>query len=161
MGLTIYGVDTSLWQSSNQAYPPVIHFDCSLAARKGAQFGYMKVTTGTFKVDPEWQYTYECWRLHNKKRGFYHWITNEDGNLQANKFLGAIGLKKGELPDAMDVEVPCYAKDVWKFASSLRDRTGKYPICYTSPYAWTKVIDGWTLVGLRLVRYKRLTESKI
>lgn len=72
--------------------------------------------------------------------GLYHFVTTQNGVLQADHFLGTVGGRLGVLPVVLDVEQQSLSAQIVKdCAQRIEERTGALPLIYTSVNFWGKV----------------------
>lgn len=155
MARTVPMIDVSFWQESNRAYPPIIPMDWSKAAAKGVQGAYIKVSQGQ-RSDPATSNHNALAGAHNIKRGGYHYMENAEGQQQAIYYLNAAAEMPWEMSPALDVEVKCYAKDIWAWVWKVYAETSQWPLIYTSEGAWGNVTDGPVVWHGRTTTYKQL-----
>jgi hypothetical protein len=124
------GCDTSHWDGT-------INFPIMQGA--GARFVYFKASQGTSLPDSQ----------YNASRasvgsimpwGSFHFLTTENGAMQADYFCNIVGDNPGVLPPVLDVELQSVASSVIKaYCIEHCARLNRYPIIYTSAYFWDKV----------------------
>ncbi|KNB52215.1 glycoside hydrolase family 25 protein [Streptomyces caatingaensis] len=98
----LHGVDVSSYQSTD--YPI-----------SGQDFAFVKVTEGMSYTNPRWVAQRDHARRGGLVVGYYHFVTPGSMSAQANRFLGKIALREGDIL-ALDWEhtgVPCADKDRW------------------------------------------------
>ncbi|MFI0742887.1 glycoside hydrolase family 25 protein [Streptomyces sp. NPDC021100] len=98
----IHGVDVSSYQSEN--YPVA-----------GQDFAFVKVTEGMSYTNPKWVAQRDRARAAGLVVGYYHYVTPGSMSAQADRFLGKIALRAGDVL-ALDWEeagVSCADKDRW------------------------------------------------
>lgn len=126
----------------------------SSAKSKGARFVYIKATESTTYKNPYFAQQYNGSYGAGIIRGAYHFATpnTSSGSAQANYFVdhGGGWSRDGKtLPPALDLEYnpygsSCYGKThaqmvawVRAFASTVKQRTGRDVVIYTSTSWWT------------------------
>ena len=139
------GMDVSSYQGA---------VNWSSAASHGAKFAYIKATEGTGYTNPEFAQQYNGSYHAGIIRGAYHFALPNvsSGATQANYFVNHGGgwSKDGKtLPPAIDLEYnpygsSCYGKThaqmvswIRDFANTIKARTGRDMVIYTSTSWWT------------------------
>jgi GH25 family lysozyme M1 (1,4-beta-N-acetylmuramidase) len=139
------GMDVSSWQGN---------VNWSTAAANGARFAYVKATEGTTYTNPYFAQQYNGSYNAGLIRGAYHFALPNvsSGSTQAAWFVnhgGGWSADGKTLPPALDIEynpygATCYglsqaAMVTWirDFSSTVRSRTGRYPVIYTTTNWWT------------------------
>jgi GH25 family lysozyme M1 (1,4-beta-N-acetylmuramidase) len=124
------------------------------AAGRGVRFAYIKATEGTYYRNPSFASQYNGSYNAGIIRGAYHFATpnTSSGATQANYFVdhgGGWSADGKTLPPALDLEYnpygsACYGKThaqmvAWirDFASTVKHRTGRDVVFYTSTSWWT------------------------
>ncbi|MBC2874167.1 MULTISPECIES: glycoside hydrolase family 25 protein [Streptomyces] len=98
----IHGVDVSSYQSENYSVA-------------GQDFAFVKVTEGMSYTNPKWVAQRDRARAAGLVVGYYHYVTPGSMSAQADRFLGKIALRAGDVL-ALDWEesgVSCADKDRW------------------------------------------------
>jgi GH25 family lysozyme M1 (1,4-beta-N-acetylmuramidase) len=139
------GIDVSNWQG---------HIDWASVAAAGVKFAYIKATEATSYTDPQFQTNYAGAADAGLIRGAYHFAVPNvsSGAAQANFFVdhGGAWVADGRtLPPALDIEYnpygsdPCYGLTqrqmtswVAEFATTVFDRTDRWPVIYTTTNWW-------------------------
>lgn len=120
----LHGVDVSSYQSAN--YPI-----------RGQDFAFVKVTEGMSYTNPRWVAQRDHARSGGLVVGYYHFVTPGSMSAQADRFLGKIALREGDIL-ALDWEhtgVPCADKDRW--IARVRDRArGHRVVLYCNRDFW-------------------------
>ena len=126
----------------------------SAARSNGARFAYIKATEGTTYKNPFFAQQYNGSFNAGIIRGAYHFALPNvsSGATQANFFVSHGGGWSNDgktLPPALDMEYnpygsSCYGKSAagmvaWMhdFVNTVKARTGRYPVIYTSTSWWT------------------------
>lgn len=127
----------------------------SQVAANGARFAYVKDTEGTTYRSPQFNAQYDGARTAGVVRGAYHFAlpNTSTGTAQAEYFLAHGGgwTRDGRtLPPALDMEYNPYGADCYglspqamvawvrSFSDRIHQRTGRYPVIYTSTRWWNK-----------------------
>lgn len=158
------GLDVSSYQGS---------VNWPATAGGGAAFAYVKATESTNYVNPSFGQQYRGAAQAGLVRGAYHFATpnTSDGPSQANWFAdhgGGWSPDGRTLPPAIDLEYnpygpQCYGMTpaalvawVHAFADTLRARTHRFPVIYTSARWWGMCMGGdasFTSDPLWIARY--------
>lgn len=139
------GIDVSNWQGQ---------IDWSTVATEGVRFAYIKATEATNFTDPDFAANYRGAADAGLIRGAYHFAVPNasSGTAQADFFVDHGGSWTADgrtLPPALDIEYnpygadPCYGltrsqMNSWiaAFAATVYDRTGRWPVIYTTTNWW-------------------------
>ncbi|MFD0962589.1 glycoside hydrolase family 25 protein [Pseudofulvibacter geojedonensis] len=96
----VYGIDVSHYQGKinwNKAFKIQDSFPIS--------FVFVRATAGKDRVDRKFKRNWKQVKKKNIVRGAYHYYRpNENSLLQANNFINAVRLEKGDLPPVLDIE---------------------------------------------------------
>ncbi len=133
--------------------------DWSAVAGAGAKFAFMKATEGTTYTDPQFTANYSGSANAGLRRGAYHFALPDrsGGVAQALFFLdhGGGWVADGHtLPPVLDIEYNPYGTADWAgwcygltttqmsawiadFATTVHDRTNRWPIIYTTTGWWS------------------------
>ncbi|MDQ0383049.1 GH25 family lysozyme [Amycolatopsis thermophila] len=144
------GLDVSHYQGA---------VDWAAAAANGAKFAYLKATEGTGYTDPQFAANYSGSANAGLARGAYHFALPSDssGAAQATFFLAHGGgwVADGRtLPPVLDIEYNPYGTADWAgwcynltpaqvaawisdFATTVHDRTNRWPVIYTTNGWWS------------------------
>ncbi|KAF8142010.1 glycoside hydrolase family 25 protein [Boletus edulis] len=149
------GIDVS-------SYQPNINWDD--VVRNGIKFAYIKATEGTYYVSPTFNSQYIGATNAGLIRGAYHFARPDktSGAVQAEYFLehgGGWSPDGITLPGQLDIEYnpygpECYGRSAseivsWikDFSDTYNDRTGRYPVIYTTTDWWTTCTDNSPAFG--------------
>lgn len=112
-------------------------------------FVFIKATEGLSGVDEQFRRNWELAEKHGLVRGAYHFfIPGKSGRAQAENFLNAVRLKKGDLPPVLDVEqtygVPreTLQKQVAEWVDIVERKYGVKPIIYTNANFYETLLAG-------------------
>ncbi|MEU6645913.1 lysozyme [Saccharomonospora sp. NPDC046836] len=125
--------------------------------RQGKRFAYVKATEGTGFKNPYFSQQYNGSYRVGMIRGAYHFAlpNRSSGAAQANYFVNNGGGWSDDgktLPGALDMEynpygAACYGKSQRSMAAWIRDfhdtyfeRTGRWPVIYTSTSWWNRCV---------------------
>jgi GH25 family lysozyme M1 (1,4-beta-N-acetylmuramidase) len=133
-------------------------------AAKGAQFAYMKATESTTYVDPTFATNYAGSANAGLVRGAYHFGLPDraSGAAQAEFFVANGGGWTNDgrtLPPVLDIEYNPYSTADWAgwcynrtpaevtawlsdFVATVHDRTGRWPVIYTTRGWWNHCTGG-------------------
>ncbi|TWE14217.1 GH25 family lysozyme M1 (1,4-beta-N-acetylmuramidase) [Prauserella muralis] len=145
---TVPGIDVSGWQKN---------VDWNHWWGQGKRFAYVKATEGTGYENPYFAQQYNGSYNVGMIRGAYHFALPDrsSGAAQANFFVdnGGGWSRDGKtLPGALDMEynpygATCYGKSKSAMAAWIRDfhdtyhnRTGRWPVIYTSTSWWNQCV---------------------
>ncbi|HEU5473254.1 MAG TPA: GH25 family lysozyme [Actinophytocola sp.] len=151
------GIDVSHWQG---------RMDWPAMAARGIRWAYMKATQGTSYRDPEFGNNYTGSRTAGLLRGAYHFAqpSISGGAAQAHFFVdngGGWSADGWTLPPVLDIEYnpygpTCYGLTpgqmvAWvdEFATTVRARTGRWPVVYTTRNWWRLCTGNSEALGLR------------
>ena len=126
---------------------------------QGKRFAFVKATEGTTYRNPYFAQQYNGSYDVGMIRGAYHFALPDrsSGAAQANFFVdngGGWSADGKTLPGALDMEYnpygsTCYGKSksemtAWikDFSDTYHDRTGRYPVIYTSTSWWNQCVNG-------------------
>lgn len=127
--------------------------DFERVRKAGKRFVFMKATQATDFIDPRFTQNVERARASGIAHGAYHFFDYQtDGRAQADHFLDVVeaqGGLDGSLPPVVDVE--CWrpigpsihvlsATRLRDFVDRVYERTGRFPIVYTSVRMWREVM---------------------
>ncbi|WP_425484549.1 lysozyme [Haloechinothrix aidingensis] len=144
----VRGIDVSGWQQD---------VDWQHWWDEGKRFAFVKATEGTGYTNPYFPQQYNGSYDVGMIRGAYHFARPDrsSGAAQANFFVDNGGMWSGDgktLPGAADLEYNPYGEDCYDksesemvdwiqdFHDTYADRTGRYPIFYTSTSWWEKCV---------------------
>jgi GH25 family lysozyme M1 (1,4-beta-N-acetylmuramidase) len=126
------GLDVSSYQGS---------IDWEKVHSSGISFSFIKASESTTYRDSTFNRNWQDAKAAGVLRGAYHFMRPTDGKAQAEVFLSMImagGKYDGELPPAADLEDPgVTAQQLKDFLQTVKDRTGRTPLIYTSPGMWS------------------------
>ncbi|GAB3485644.1 lysozyme [Amycolatopsis cihanbeyliensis] len=145
---SVPGIDVSGWQKN---------VDWQYWWNQGKRFAYVKATEGTGYKSPYFAQQYNGSYNIGMIRGAYHFALPDrsSGAAQANYFVDNGGGWSGDgktLPGALDMEYnpygsTCYGKSKAGMAAWIRDfhdtyanRTGRWPVIYTSKSWWDQCV---------------------
>ncbi len=160
----VQGMDVSAWQGN---------VDWKSQWALGARFTYIKATEGTFYKNPEFSPQYSGSSAVGMLRGAYHFALPNltSGREQANYFLdngGGWSADGQSLPPLLDIEYNPYGADVmpsgrgdtcygmtpsqlisWvrDFSNTVKARTGRLPMIYTTANWWNYCFASTTAFG--------------
>lgn len=128
----------------------------NLVTDPNAQGTIIKVSQGTYYVNPKYQHQ---WDLANGRlRGLYHYAGGGDPVAEADYFLQYVGDKVGQAVLALDWE--SYQNSAWKdttwcrrFVDRVHERTGVWPLIYTSESALYQAANCANNCGLWVAKY--------
>ncbi|MFI5149714.1 MAG: GH25 family lysozyme [Bacteroidia bacterium] len=148
--LGYYGIDVSSWQ--NNIDWTRVHQDTLPAPLK---FFIVKATQGTDITDFYFKNNWEHAKTGTTLMGAYHFfVSDEDPVLQANNYIRAVQLKKGDLLPIIDLEYDCagcnsllvdkntFVKNLMIFISLIEKHYGVKPILYTYAYFYEENLKG-------------------
>ncbi len=131
------GIDVSNWQAS---------IDWTKVAAAGKAFAIIKASEGTSYTDPYYATNHDGARAAGLRTGAYHFAqpdaTPNDAILEADHFVAVLGLVKGDLIPALDLEVSgglnVTALQAWvtSWLGEVTAKLGVRPMIYTSPNFW-------------------------
>jgi lysozyme len=147
---TVSGIDVSSYQGN---------VDWAGLWGNGSRFAYVKATESNNYVNPFFAQQYDGSHGVGMLHGAYHFARPDQssGADQANYFVDHGGGGTGDgatLPGALDVEYnpsgdTCYnlnqdAMTAWikDFSDTYHDRTGRFPVIYTSTTWWNQCVSG-------------------
>lgn len=129
------GIDVSHWQGT---------VDWQRVAGDGVAFAFIKATEGGDYVDPQFVANWDGAARAGVLRGAYHFFRPQtDAAAQAQQFLRTVGVRAGDLPPVLDVEVTDgrsaaqIAAGVRTWLEIVESATGRRPILYTRASFWT------------------------
>lgn len=151
----VKGIDVSRWQGE---------VDWAYWWGQGKRFAYVKATEGTTYVSPTYSAQYSGAAQVGMLRGAYHFALPDvsTGAVQADYFVdnGGGWTPDGKtLPGVLDIEynpygAACYDKSpaemvAWikDFSDTVRKRTGRYPVIYTTTNWWKTCTGNSPLFG--------------
>lgn len=74
---------------------------------------------------------------------FYHFFRAWcSGSAQAKHVLETLGSRLTGRRVACDLEIPCSLRRVQEFGQAIFDKTGAWPVLYTSPNVWLNLVTG-------------------
>lgn len=142
---SIHGIDVSHHQDN-------INWDLvtGMQVRKvKIGFAFIKATEGLSKVDSRFNRNWSRAKTAGMCRGAYHFfLATKSGKLQAQNFIDAVELEKGDLPPVLDVEqtysVPAdkLKKEVKSFLETVEAYYGVKPIIYTNVDFYAQNLNG-------------------
>ena len=131
------GIDVSRWQAS---------IDWTQVAAAGKAFAIIKASQGTSYTDPYYATNHNGARAAGLRTGAYHFAepdaTPNDAILEADHFVSTLGLLKGDLTPALDLEgtqvLGVAALQAWviSWLGEVTAKLGVRPMIYTSPNFW-------------------------
>jgi lysozyme len=102
-------------------------------------FVFIKATEGIGRTDSRFSYNWAKAKENNIPRGAYHFfLATKSGKLQAENFIDAVRLQKGDLPPVLDIEqtygigTEKMRKEVKVFLQTVENYYGATPIIYTN-----------------------------
>jgi lysozyme len=135
-----FGIDVSQYQGE-------IHWQKidSVEHKFPLHFVFIRATAGIDKVDSQFGINWKATKNHHLIRGAYHYYRpNENSIAQADNFIKAVALQKGDLPPILDIEQLPENQSIAKLKIGLKrwlDRVeGHYkikPIIYTGERYYT------------------------
>ncbi|KJK55820.1 hypothetical protein UK12_26375 [Saccharothrix sp. ST-888] len=149
------GMDVAGWQGG---------VDWPGAAAGGAAFAYTKATEGTGYTNPYFTQQYNGSYTAGLIRGAYHFALPDasGGTAQADWFVGHGGGWSNDgktMPPAVDLEYNPYGADCYglsrsamvgwirDFSTTVLNRTGRYPVIYTTTSWWTACTGDYSGFG--------------
>jgi len=131
----IHGIDVSKYQQT-------ISWDAVKEMKvKDIQLGFVfiKATEGIINTDPQFKRNWKKSKQAGMIRGAYHFfLATKDGREQAENFISAVDLEKGDLPPVVDIE-QTYGVDISVLKKELKEWLdvveyyyGAKPIIYTN-----------------------------
>lgn len=110
----------------------------------GIRYVWIKATEGIDYVDPDFHDNWRGAREAGIVTGAYHFFrARDEGEAQAEWFLGTVTHEPGDLLPAVDVEVPDGVDDpalmvrrLRAYMSVVSGAVGRPPVIYTSPKFW-------------------------
>ncbi|HET9690667.1 MAG TPA: GH25 family lysozyme, partial [Acidimicrobiales bacterium] len=150
------GIDVSNWQGQ---------IDWGAVAAQGVRFAYIKATEATTYTDPRYGANSSGASAAGLLHGAYHFAVPNasSGTAQADFFVDHGGTWAADgrtLPPALDIEYdpygsdPCYGLSpqqmtawVGDFTTRVYDRTGRWPLIYTTTNWWSTCTAGSTSAG--------------
>jgi GH25 family lysozyme M1 (1,4-beta-N-acetylmuramidase) len=141
------GIDVSHWQG---------RIDWTAVSTEGVKFAYIKATEATTYTDPSFAANFAGASDAGVIRGAYHFAVPNasSGSAQANYLVDNGGTWAADgrtLPPALDIEYnpygadPCYGLSaaqmrswVADFVNTVYDRTGRWPVIYTTANWWSR-----------------------
>jgi lysozyme len=140
---SIHGIDVSRYQQ-NIGWEAVKEMNVN-DIRLG--FAFIKATEGTNLTDPLFQRNWKNAKRAGIIRGAYHFFNvYADGKAQAEKFIHAVTLEKGDLPPVVDVEhlnrasLMTLKKELKVWLRLVENHFGVKPVIYTSVDFYEKIL---------------------
>ena len=131
----IHGIDVSKYQQT-------ISWDAVKEMKvKDVQLGFVfiKATEGISNKDPEFKRNWKRSKQAGMIRGAYHFfLATKDGREQADNFISAVDLEKGDLPPVVDIEQTygvnptTLKKELKEWLDIVQYYYGVKPIIYTN-----------------------------
>jgi lysozyme len=110
-------------------------------------FAFIKATEGVSRVDWQFRRNWKKAKEAGLARGAYHFfIATKSGVKQAENFIAAVNLEKGDLPPVLDVEETYGAKPedvarrVKEFLRTVEAQYGIRPIIYTNVDFYKRIL---------------------
>ncbi len=136
----------------------------------GLKFVFIKATQGSRVLDPAFHANWQAAKACGIPRGAYHLFDpSEPADVQQRFYLAQLGDDYGELPPALDVELPykrpfpnCndYVAGVVKWLRAVEHRVGRRPVVYFQSWFHADVLCGDTrLAGQPLWAAGQLSEA--
>ena len=132
---TVHGIDVSHYQSRID-WPAVKSMRSN---GRQLEFVFMRATMGSNRADAQFQQNWQAAGQVGLLRGAYHFYDPAElSTEQANNFLSAVDLKKGDLPPVLDVEITKGRSDsilqtgVQNWLTLVEKKVGVKPILYTN-----------------------------
>lgn len=140
-GATVKGIDVSKWQGA---------IDWKKVKAAGIGFAIVRVGDGDTYVDPRFGENWAGTKANGILRGTYQFFRPGDDPVKAaDLFVNQInahgGMKDGDLPPVLDVEVQDGVSDATlranavKWLERVEQKLGRRPMIYTSPGFWNGV----------------------
>ena len=102
-------------------------------------FAFIKATEGIENTDPQFKRNWKKSKQAGVIRGAYHFfLATKDGRAQAENFIEAVDLEKGDLPPVVDVEqtygvsIAILKKELKEWLDVVEFNYGVKPIIYTN-----------------------------
>lgn len=131
----IHGIDVSKYQQT-------ISWDAVKEMKvKEIQLGFVfiKATEGIINTDPQFKRNWKKSKQAGMIRGAYHFfLATKDGREQAENFISAVDLEKGDLPPVVDIEqtygvnIALLKKELKEWLEVVEYYYGVKPIIYTN-----------------------------
>ena len=131
----IHGIDVSKYQQT-------ISWDAVKEMKvKNIQLGFVfiKATEGIINTDPQFKRNWKKSKQAGMIRGAYHFfLATKDGREQAENFISAVDLEKGDLPPVVDIEqtygvnIALLKKELKKWLEVVEYYYGVKPVIYTN-----------------------------
>ncbi len=131
----IHGIDVSKYQQT-------ISWDAVREMKvKDIQLGFVfiKATEGIINTDPQFKRNWKKSKQAGMIRGAYHFfLATKDGREQAENFISAVDLEKGDLPPVVDIEqtygvnIALLKKELKEWLDVVEYYYGAKPIIYTN-----------------------------
>jgi lysozyme len=166
----VYGIDVS-------HYSCPIQWNVVKASNTNGiriHFAYMRATRGTRLVDYLFQENWQNAKAAGMPRGAYHFFHfNENAEDQADFFLRAVKMEKGDLPPVLDIEHDKINNDrkmdkeqilqgIANWLSKVEDATGVTPVIYTNLDYYKNYIAGrFRRYPVWIARYNEQTPPRL
>lgn len=102
-------------------------------------FAFIKATEGIQNTDPQFKRNWKKSKQAGIIRGAYHFfLATKDGRAQAENFIDAVDLEKGDLPPVVDIEqtygvnISLMKKELKEWLNVVELNYGVKPIIYTN-----------------------------
>ncbi|HKH43591.1 MAG TPA: glycoside hydrolase family 25 protein [Thermoanaerobaculia bacterium] len=138
MSEQVQGIDVSHLQQT---------IDWTQVQKAGKAFAFMKATDGITWTDPSFMTNWSGATAAGLLRGAYHFYeTNDDPSAQAENFLNAVQLARGDLPPVVDIEAikggtsaSQVVQDLQTWLDVVEQATGRIPMIYTDSGFWSSL----------------------
>ncbi len=138
-GFAVHGIDVSHYQST---------IDWSEVAVDSIDFAFIKASEGLEMKDEFFQQNWTGSKEAGIIHGAYHFfIPGSDAEKQAQNFIEAVSLSKGDLPPVLDVEVSGslprnqLLNGIRKWLKTIEAKYNTNPIIYTNQNFYTKYLE--------------------
>ena len=131
----IHGIDVSKYQQT-------VAWDMVKEMKVGniqLGFAFIKATEGVENIDPQFKRNWKKSKQAGIVRGAYHFfLSTKDGRLQAENFIDAVELEKGDLPPVVDIEqtygvsATVFKKELKEWLEIVENHYRVKPIIYTN-----------------------------
>ena len=139
----IHGIDVSKYQHT-------ISWDAVKEMKvKDIQLGFVfiKATEGIINTDPQFKRNWKKSKQAGMIRGAYHFfLATKDGREQAENFISAVDLEKGDLPPVVDIEqtygvnIVLLKKELKEWLDIVEYYYGVKPIIYTNVDFYSRIL---------------------
>lgn len=164
-GYQIHGIDVSRYQRT------INWEEVKEMEEKGIKIGFVfiKATEGKTHVDARFKRNWLNAEIQNIPKGAYHFfIPGTDAVKQANNFIQAVTLRKGDLPPVLDVEksgnlsVGHMQDEVRRWLKAVENEFGVKPIIYTNIFFFEKYFhEGFEEYPLWIAHYLQPDKPRI